>query len=71
MRGLLIAAVVVAALFLVGWLKYDNTGGDPTVRMDSQSVQEDTSEMVRATRDAADEIDRRIDVDINTDHATY
>ncbi|MDM4019359.1 hypothetical protein [Roseiconus lacunae] len=67
MRGILVAVLVVAALFLIGWLRYDDTNGDPTVRVDSESVRQDTSQMVEATKRAADEIDRRIDVDVDLD----
>ncbi|MCC9598945.1 hypothetical protein LOC67_00125 [Stieleria sp. JC731] len=71
MRGLLIAVLVVAALFLIGWLKYDDSNGDPTVRIDSANVRQDTSEMVETTKNAAEEIDRRVDVDIHGENVTY
>ncbi|HBJ35708.1 MAG TPA: hypothetical protein DDZ51_13375 [Planctomycetaceae bacterium] len=67
MRAVLIIAFLVLILVAIGWLRFFSPDGDPTVQVDTEKVQEDTSAFVeqskRVAGDAAEAIDRRRESD--------
>ena len=66
MRALLIAALIVVVLLFVGWIRFSSPDGNPTIQIDTEKVKQDTSALVEKAKDAADEVDRRVDVNIDT-----
>jgi hypothetical protein len=67
MRAVVVVIVIAIVLVLVGWLQFGIFDGDPTIRMNTDKVKQDTSAIVDETRNAAEEIDRRVDVDVDVD----
>ncbi|SMP59175.1 hypothetical protein SAMN06265222_106178 [Neorhodopirellula lusitana] len=63
MRALIIAGVIIVVLVLVGWLRFSSPEGDPTIRVDTDRVKQDTSNIVEKAKDAASEVERRADYD--------
>ncbi|WP_404305396.1 hypothetical protein [Neorhodopirellula lusitana] len=63
MRTLIIAGVIIVVLVLVGWLRFSSPEGDPTIRVDTDRVKQDTSNIVEKAKDAASEVERRADYD--------
>ncbi len=66
MKGLVITVAIVLLLLLIGWLQFSNPDGDPTIRIDTDKVEQDTSAVVDKAKEAAREVDRRVDVKIDT-----
>jgi len=69
MRAVIIVAFLILILVAVGWLRFFSPDGDPTVQVDTDKVQEDTSAFVEESKrivgDAAEAIDRRRESDTN------
>ncbi len=63
MRAMIIVAFLILILVAIGWLRFFSPDGDPTVQVDTDKVQEDTSAFVEESKrivgDAAEAIDRR------------
>ena len=55
MRALLVIVVVVLALVLIGWLQVSSPEGDPTIRVDTEQVEQDTESMINASEEMAEE----------------
>lgn len=66
MRALVVVVVILLVLFLIGWLTFGNADGDPSISIDTDKVKQDTEMVVDKAKEAADEIDRRVDVDVDT-----
>ena len=60
MRILIAVVVIVAVLGFVGWIQFSSPNGDPTLRMDTNKMKEDTSAIVdkskELTHQAADQV---------------
>lgn len=54
MRAILVIAVILLILGLVGWLRIGSSDGDPTIRVDTEKVKQDTSEIVEKTKQLVD-----------------
>lgn len=69
MRAVLIVVVLVLILVAVGWVRFFSPDDDPTMQVDTEKVQEDTSAFVEESKrivgGAADAIDRRMNDDPN------
>lgn len=69
MRAVIIVAFLILILVAIGWLRFFSPEGDPTVQVDTDKVQEDTSAFVEESKrivgDAAEAIDRRRESDTN------
>ncbi|KAA5545866.1 DUF3810 domain-containing protein [Roseiconus nitratireducens] len=65
MRGLIITVLIVALLFFAGWLQYSTTDGDPTIRVDTEEVKEDTAKMVEKANQLAGKVGESIDAKPN------
>ena len=52
MRALLVIVVLVVVLALVGWISLSTPDGDPTLRVNSDKVKEDTAVIVDKTKQA-------------------
>ncbi|QDS94475.1 hypothetical protein FF011L_32540 [Roseimaritima multifibrata] len=66
MRAIIVVAIVVLVLALVGWIQFSSPDGNPTIQIDTEKVKEDTSTLVEKAKGAAEEVDRRVDVDVDT-----
>lgn len=66
MRAVTAILAFVLILGLAGWLQFGSPDNDPNIRIDTDKIKQDTSVIVDKAKDAADEIDRRVDVDVNT-----
>lgn len=65
MRALIVIIALVLVLLLIGWLRLGAPDGDPTIQVDTDKVKQDTSAVVESAKDAIDEVDRRVDVDVD------
>lgn len=65
MRALIAVTVVVVILVFIGWLKFGSQDGNPGVSVDTEKVRRDTESVVESVEGAANEIDDRVDVEIN------
>lgn len=65
MRVLIAVIVVVAVMVFVGWIKFSSPDGDPTLRVDTNKMKQDTSAIVdkskELTHQAVDQVDRTSD----------
>lgn len=66
MRAIIVVAIVVLVLALVGWIQFSSPDGNPTIQIDTEKVKEDTSTLVEKAKGAAEEVDRRVDVNVDT-----
>ncbi|TWU25420.1 hypothetical protein Pla52o_17210 [Novipirellula galeiformis] len=64
MRALIVVVVLLVILGLVGWVRYSSPNGDPTLRVDTEKVKEDTSAIVEKSKQAVDDAARKIDASI-------
>lgn len=72
MRAIIVIVVIVFILGLVGWVQFSSPDGDPTIRVDTDKMKQDTSAIVEKTkevaRDAANSIDSAVeDTDAGVD----
>ncbi len=62
MRALVVIVVLLLILAIAGWIQLGAPDGDPTIRVDTDKVKQDTSSLVdrskRVVQDAAENIDR-------------
>ncbi len=61
MRAIIVIAVLLLILGIFGWVQFGSPGGDPTIRVNTDKIKQDTSAIVenskRAVDAAADTID--------------
>lgn len=61
MRVLIAVVVIIAVLAFVGWIKFSSPDGDPTLRIDTNKVKQDTSAIVDKSKEithrAVDQVD--------------
>ncbi len=67
MRVLVVIAVLVLIFAWAGWLKFGSPSGDPTVRVDTEKVRQDTSAIVEKSKEAVDHAAEKIDASIDRD----
>ncbi|TWU02012.1 hypothetical protein [Neorhodopirellula pilleata] len=64
MRAVVVILVILLILGLVGWIQFGSPNGDPGIRIDTEKVEQDTSEMVEQSKrvigDTAEKIDESI-----------
>ncbi|MFG0263184.1 MAG: hypothetical protein ACF788_12400 [Novipirellula sp. JB048] len=65
MRAVIIIVVLVLVFVLIGWIRFGSLDGDPAVRVDTEKVKQDTSEMVETSKRAVDGAARKIDASID------
>jgi hypothetical protein len=70
MRIVIVVLVVVLILGLVGWLRFSSPDGDPTIRVDTEKVKQDTSEIVEKSKQVIDGAAENIDESIDRDTIT-
>ena len=61
MRALIVIVLLAVVLGLVGWVTYSTPDGDPTIRVNTEKVKQDTSEIVERSKRAIDATSERID----------
>lgn len=61
MRALIVIIVVIAALFLIGWLSFSWTGDRASIGVETEAIQEDTGNMVDSARELVDSADRKLE----------
>jgi hypothetical protein len=59
MRKLLIAALLIALLFAVGWLSFRYDGRQASVTFDTDEARQDTRELAEKGREAVDRVTER------------
>ena len=64
MRALIAILLLALILGLVGWVQYSSTDGDPTFRVNTEKVKQDTSAIVERSKRAIDATSERIDQSI-------
>lgn len=64
MRILLIAAAVIVLLFVAGWLTFTRDDNGASINIETETIQEDTAEVVEGGRRAIEGIDDKVDVEI-------
>ena len=52
MRWVIAVVVIVLIMALLGWLRFDNQEGNPSIEMDTNRMQQDTQEVVDQAKDA-------------------
>ncbi len=70
MRALIVIVVILLILGLVGWLRFSLPDGNPTIRVDTQKVKQDTSELMENSKQAVDIAAEKIDQSIDRDTIT-
>lgn len=66
MRVIVVAALVIVALLFFGWLQFRTPDGKPTIQVDTDKIKADTATVVEKAKGAAEAIDRRVDIDVDT-----
>ncbi|WP_182868177.1 hypothetical protein [Stieleria mannarensis] len=65
MRAVIGIVVLLLVLAWVGWVQFSSPDGDPTLRVDSDKVRQDTAEIVEKSKHvverAAEEIDENLE----------
>jgi predicted PurR-regulated permease PerM len=64
MRAVIVVAVlllILGLIVLVGWVGFSSPDGDPTLRVDTDKVQRDTSAIVENAKEVANEAAVNID----------
>ena len=56
MRALLIILGILVILVIIGWIRFSNDGGDPTIQIDAEKAREDTAEVIDRTEEAIDNV---------------
>jgi len=70
MRAVVVILVILLILGLVGWIQFGSPEGDPGIRIDTEKVEQDTSEMVEGSKRAIGNAAEKIDESINRDAIT-
>jgi hypothetical protein len=65
MRAVIVIVVIVLVLGLVGWLKFSSPDGDPILRVDTDKIKQDTSELVEKAKDVVDGTAENVDANID------
>ena len=63
MRALIIIILLVAVLVFAGWITLTNPDGDPTIRVNSDKVKQDTSTILDKSKQAIDNFKENTDGD--------
>lgn len=66
MRTILIIILVAVVLGLVGWLSFSNPDGNPTLRVNTDKIKQDTSTVIEKTKDLANDSIDQVDFDGTT-----
>ena len=66
MRTILFVAVLLFALGWIGWVKFSSPEGDPTIRVDSDKVKQDTAVIIEKSKDAFDDASNNIDESVGS-----
>lgn len=64
MRALLIAVAVLVLLFVAGWLTFSGGDEDASLNVETERIREDTAEMVEGGRQALEDLDEKVDIEI-------
>lgn len=51
-RALIIIVALVIIMGLVGWLQFSSTDGDPTIRVNTEKVKQDSSRILEQSKKA-------------------
>jgi len=54
MRALIIIILLLLVLGFVGWLQFSNPDGDPTIRVNTEKVKQDTTTIIEKSKNALD-----------------
>ncbi len=65
MRAIIAIAIVLLILGFIGWIQFSSPDGDPTIRVDSDKVKQDTSAFVEKSKRAVDNAAEKIDASID------
>jgi len=63
MRVLIIVIVLVVVFSVVGWLQFSSPNGDPTIRVDTGKIEQDTSAIVDKAKEAVSEMGDTVGVE--------
>jgi hypothetical protein len=65
MRAVIVIVVIVLVLGLVGWLQFSSPNGGPTIRVDTDKIKQDTSQIVEKAKDVVEETAENLDTSID------
>jgi hypothetical protein len=65
MRAVIVIVVIVLVLGLVGWLQFSSPNGEPTIRVDTDKIKQDTSQIVEKAKDVVEETAENLDTSID------
>ncbi len=71
MRAIVVAALVIIALLFFGWLQFRTPDGKPTIQVDTDKIKADTATVVDKAKGAVEAIDRRVDIDVDTNADSF
>ena len=69
MRTILIIGLLLFAFGWFGWLQFSSSDGDPTIRVDSEKVKQDTAVIIEKSKDAFNGAANEIDDNVNLESA--
>ncbi len=64
-RAVIVIVLLLLVLGLFGWIQFQSPDGDPTIRVDADKVQQDTSEIVEKSKQVIDSAAEKIDASID------
>ena len=67
MRAILAIVLLLIVLGFVGWLQFSTTDGDPTIRVNTEKVKQDTSEIIDKSKNLIDNAAEDIDQAVKSD----
>lgn len=60
-RTLVVIAVVVVAMFALGWVSFHRTDTEATIKIDTREIKEDTGKAIEKGKELIDEAQEAID----------
>jgi len=67
MRMLFVIVAVIVLLTLVGWLRFSSPGGNPTIQVDVEKVEQDTTKIIEKSKAAVNKAAEEIDASIESE----
>ena len=61
MRAVIVIVVLAVVLVLVGWVSFSSPEGNPTIRVNSEKVKNDTAVIVDKTKQAVENVADKVD----------
>ncbi|MDV6034857.1 MAG: hypothetical protein F9B45_33155 [Phycisphaera sp. RhM] len=67
MRAIVGIAILLLVLAWVGWVQFSSPEGDPTMRVDTDRVRQDTAVIVEKSKQVIDETAEKVDASLDTE----